>query len=635
MDTKTITVWPDGAVPMLQDCFETTDWQIFREAATSESSVDLEEYTSSVLGYIRKCMEDVTTSKTITIRPNQKPWLNAEVRSLLRTWGTAFRDSDVEGLKAEDIFNISPGPGQAIILQKLVSKLSGLGTSSSLCTWVLDFLTCRPQSVRINKSTSSTIILNTGSPQGCVLSPLLFTLMTSDCRAHYKNNLVVKFADDTAVVGLITQGDELEYMWEVEDLTQWCGDNNLTLNIQKTKEMVVDHLTEMVCHHSPHPLHKWSSCGDSPLCQVPQVHLTNSLTWHPNTTAVIKKAHQRLYFLRKLKRAILDAAVLKAFYSCVVESVLTSCLTVWYGSCTVAEKEALQRVVKAAQRNIGCSLPPLRDIYTTRCRERALSILHDPTHPAHELFTLWKEAAQHPGLNIQTEKQLLPRGCQTAELLRHPARLGLQVAVNPEELLEAARPDAATAESLTHITAGSATLSQFDRASGLPLEMGMVPRIEQQGLSRVCLTARMNGWLKSSIFPISSITNTFLPPPSASEPVCDDKIRPRLILERRPLSPAAVTTSKPTRRPPSRTSSVWKPPTAAPDDTKASLAPRTRVVFPTPDETESAESPPGPLFGAESVRWSLDDPRLLVTEFLWAVPGPRGCFLERAAIWDE
>ena len=62
--------------------------------------MDLEEYTSSVLGYIRKCMEDVTTSKTITIRPNQKPWLNAEVRSLLRTRDAAFRDGDVEGLRA-------------------------------------------------------------------------------------------------------------------------------------------------------------------------------------------------------------------------------------------------------------------------------------------------------------------------------------------------------------------------------------------------------------------------------------------------------------------------------------------------------------------------------------------------------
>ena len=209
--------------------------------------------------------------------------------------------------------------------------------------------------------------------------------MTSDCRAHYKNNLVVKFADDTAVVGLITQGDESGYRREVEDLTRWCGDNNLNLNIQKTKEMVVDFRRSVTTH--PTLYINGAAVETAPSVKYLGVHLTSSLTWQPNTTAVTKKAHQRLYFLRKLRGARLDAAVLKAFYSCAVESVLTSCLTVWYGSCTVAEKEALQRVVKAAQRTIGCSLPPIGDIYTTRCRERALSILHDPTHPAQELFT--------------------------------------------------------------------------------------------------------------------------------------------------------------------------------------------------------------------------------------------------------
>ncbi|XP_062850237.1 uncharacterized protein LOC134312316 [Trichomycterus rosablanca] len=117
------------------------------------------------------------------------------------------------------------------------------------------------------------------------------------------------------------------------------------------------------------------------------VHLTDTLTWRTNTTAVTKKANQRLYFLRKLRRAGLHTDILRSFYSCVVESTLTTCLTVWYAGCTVAEKEALQRVVKSAQRTIGCSLPPISDIYTTRCRERATCILRDPTHPAHGLFT--------------------------------------------------------------------------------------------------------------------------------------------------------------------------------------------------------------------------------------------------------
>lgn len=64
------------------------------------------------------------------------------------------------------------------------------------------------------------------------------------------------------------------------------------------------------------------------------VHLTNILTWHTNTTAVVKNTHQCLYFLRILKRARLDSDLLRTLYSCVEESVVTSCLTVWYGGCT-------------------------------------------------------------------------------------------------------------------------------------------------------------------------------------------------------------------------------------------------------------------------------------------------------------
>ena len=127
-----------------------------------------------------------------------------------------------------------------IIPQTLVNKLSALGLSSSLCNWILDFLTHRPQSVRINNLTSSPTILNTGSPQGFVLSPLLYTLLTHDCRAHYDSNVIVKFADDTAVMGLISNEDETAYRQEVSGLELWCRENNLILNAKKTKELIVD-----------------------------------------------------------------------------------------------------------------------------------------------------------------------------------------------------------------------------------------------------------------------------------------------------------------------------------------------------------------------------------------------------------
>ncbi|KAK3573704.1 hypothetical protein QTP86_032060, partial [Hemibagrus guttatus] len=98
-----------------------------------------------------------------------------------------------------------------IIPQHLIEKLSLLGLNTSLCNWILDFLTGRPQLVWIGNSFSSTTTLSTGAPQGCVLSPLLYTLLTHDCAAMHSSNYIVKFADDTTVVGLISKNDESAY----------------------------------------------------------------------------------------------------------------------------------------------------------------------------------------------------------------------------------------------------------------------------------------------------------------------------------------------------------------------------------------------------------------------------------------
>lgn len=101
----------------------------------------------------------------------------------------------------------------------------------------------------MEKHTSSTLTLSTRAPQGCVLSPLLYSLYTSDCTFTSNSNTLVKFADDTVVV-LITN-DERAYLGEVENLTAWCQANNLSLNVLKTKEMIVDFGRKQARDYSP------------------------------------------------------------------------------------------------------------------------------------------------------------------------------------------------------------------------------------------------------------------------------------------------------------------------------------------------------------------------------------------------
>ena len=125
-----------------------------------------------------------------------------------------------------------------IVPSKLITKLRTIGLKTSLCNLILNFLTGRPQVGRVGNNISATLILNTGAP---VPSPLLYSLFTHDCMARDDSNTIIKFSDDTTVAGLTTDNNETAYREKVRDVVMRCQDNNLSLNVIKTKEMIVDY----------------------------------------------------------------------------------------------------------------------------------------------------------------------------------------------------------------------------------------------------------------------------------------------------------------------------------------------------------------------------------------------------------
>ena len=170
-------------------------------------------------------------------------------------------------------------------------------------------------------------------------------------------------------------------------IVNWCDDNNLFLDVSKTKEIIVDfrknknNLDPVIINNSvveQISVFKFLGC-----------YLTDDLSWHYNCTQILKKARQRLFFLRKLSCFKVKSQILLSFYRAIIESVLTSNITVWYGRATQKDINLLSNVISQAGKIIlDKELPSLDTIYRERLARKTQLILSDISHPARAYFDL-------------------------------------------------------------------------------------------------------------------------------------------------------------------------------------------------------------------------------------------------------
>ena len=265
-----------------------------------------------------------------------------------------------------------------IIPHILVHKLINLGVSNNLCRFILDFLTDRKQFVYINGQRSSTILLNIGSPQGCVLSAVLFILYTNGLIAKHDNCYIIKYADDTAIIGLISNNNEQDYFNEIASTVKWCNENNLLLNVSKTKELIFDFRKHQQTHN---PL-------DIDGTHVDIVHsykylgtiIDDKLSWLENTDNIYSKCQQRLYFLRVLKSFGVNNTILNLFYSSVIQSVFSFNIVVWWSSMGKGNQRTINRIYKKACKTIKDTLCAPDTIYLNNTITQVHNIMSDSDH---------------------------------------------------------------------------------------------------------------------------------------------------------------------------------------------------------------------------------------------------------------
>ncbi|KAI4882104.1 hypothetical protein NFI96_000101 [Prochilodus magdalenae] len=173
------------------------------------------------------------------------------------------------------------------------------------------------------------------------ISTALHTALTHlDCQNSYVRMLFIDFsaAFNTVIpsklisklnhLGLIRDNDETAYRDEVQHLSTWCHDNNLTLNTQKTKEIIMDLRRSRSQAHPPFYI-SGAAVEQVTSFKFLGTHISSDLTWSLNSSVLVKKAQQRLYFLRSLKKVHLSPRILVNFYCCTIESILTNGISVW------------------------------------------------------------------------------------------------------------------------------------------------------------------------------------------------------------------------------------------------------------------------------------------------------------------
>lgn len=144
-------------------------------------------------------------------------------------------------------------------------------------------------------------------------------------------------------MGLIKGGDETGYRELVDKILAYGDDNDLILNVDKTKELIMDFRKK---NQFLQPLViKGMEVEKVESYKFLGLHVSSNLSWTINTVATVKKAQRRLYFIRLLRKAGLSRKPLIQAYRGLVESILTNGITVWFGS-TTGRKESAPKSCK-------------------------------------------------------------------------------------------------------------------------------------------------------------------------------------------------------------------------------------------------------------------------------------------------
>ena len=136
-------------------------------------------------------------------------------------------------------------------------------------------------------------------PQGTLLGPVTFLVHNNDFQTDCA---AVKYVDDATIwESCAYTGADSQMQQAGDQTTEWSEENNMLINTEKTKEMVI------YFGRKPLALKPITICGKEiervDTTKILGVIVNNNLKWNDHVDYICGKAGTRIYFLIMLQRA--------------------------------------------------------------------------------------------------------------------------------------------------------------------------------------------------------------------------------------------------------------------------------------------------------------------------------------------
>jgi hypothetical protein len=262
----------------------------------------------------------------------------------------------------------------------LMSKLEALGCTGPLMSIICDFLRNRRIQTVVNNATSEPKYVYASVPQGCVLSPILFNVMTNDLRCPGQA-LTVKYADDLTLIKQTNLQDGMNE--ELGFIANWAEQNHMLINTKKTQVMTINFSRQRAA--TPCLVLNGDKLEATNSMKLLGMTLQEDLGWQSHVESIISKCSTRLHSLRWLKRSGVPSGDIEQLYYSMVRSVVE------YGGClltnlTTEQSASLDAIQKQAEQLCGHELENLGDRRMQHLSSLMKAIRAQTEHPLHSFI---------------------------------------------------------------------------------------------------------------------------------------------------------------------------------------------------------------------------------------------------------